>query len=87
MGKGPSSSPPSERSNKKRRKERVLARSFLTPDQWKTFKTCTFTYTFSRIVRYEFFNVMAKLADAADLNPQVRKDCGGSILAAGTKGH
>jgi hypothetical protein len=57
----------SEQSDKKRRKERVLARFFFRPDQWKTFKTFTFTYTLSRIVRYKCFSIRAKLADAADM--------------------
>ena len=39
----------------------------MRPDQWKTFRTCTFTYKLSRFVHYKFFNIMAKLADAADL--------------------
>ena len=39
----------------------------LRPDQWKTFKSCTLTFTLSRFVGYKPFIIMAKLADAADL--------------------
>jgi hypothetical protein len=39
----------------------------LRPDQWKTFRSCTLTFTLPRFVGYKPFIIMAKLADTADL--------------------